>query len=68
MRVDNGQSENQMYYTMRTQTKEKEMLVLSRFATFRSVYRNSWRSILHYTIHNDWKLPLMDILWVLRGK
>ena len=42
--------------------------MLARFTTFRSVYRNSWRSILHYTIHTDLKLPLMDILWVLRGK
>lgn len=46
----------------------RRVAVLKRFETFRSVYRNSWRSILHYTIHIDWKLPLMDILWVLRGR
>ena len=42
--------------------------MLDRFTTFRTVYRNSWRSILHYTTHTDWKLPLKDVLWVLRGK
>ena len=42
--------------------------MLGRLETMRSVYRNSWRSILRYTITTDHKLPFMDLLWVLRGR